>query len=1047
VPLQLSTPVKFVKRIGDRIAAGLAERGILTIEDLLYHLPFRYEDRLHPKPLSLYNPGDMASLIGEVRGTTLLRTRSAPIFEMTVGITPPDPNSDAAMQGLLAAPPLIHALGTRSPSPSAQDILETVKCMWFHGTYLKDKFHAGQKIALYGKLEGSRSGNALGAIPGTTRFKMIQPTFEILPDDTATGEDAEFILLEMGRIVPIYESLGGKTPWGAKLTSRWTRRILWTIFKDLAESAALTNHNAPGAPSMAASSQPVGPQNLNPATQSPSPSAQYLAQDETLPTSLRTRLNFPTRMEALRDLHFPPAGTSMTDLMSARTPAHRRLIFEEFFYLELGLELKRRKLRNRQGTAFVTNDQVREALKQILPFKPTAAQKRVLGEIVHDMRRTQPMRRLLQGDVGSGKTIVAFQAALVAIENGYQVALMAPTEILATQHYLSARKLLSEKISPRTKRPYRIGLLTGSLDDKTKRDTRAHIFRGEIDLAIGTHALVEEKVDFANLGLVIVDEQHRFGVQQRFQLMRKPNTGTATTPLPTPSSVILSEAPEQAKRVEGAQPKDLPPRSHQQATSTASATRSNSPSTQPPVILSGAPEQAKRVEGAQPKDPPPRSHQQPSSTASATRSNSPSTQPPVILSEAPEQAKRVEGAQPKDLPPRSHQQPSSTASATRSNSPSPQDYAEPDVLVMTATPIPRTLALTLYGDLEASVIDELPPGRTPIQTRRMPEERSAEVWNFIRKQVATGRQAYIVYPIIEGAPDDQPELDFAKFDDTTSAEATTASASHAAQRKFSPLSKPQPHDSSTTPSAGDALYTSVGRSPTKSSKVNQRARGLTDKSATNARAKASPRTRQPLRSATEMHAQLQSNELGGLRLGLLHGRMSADDKEVTMARFKRNELDVLVSTTVIEVGVDVPNATVMVIEHADRFGLAQLHQLRGRVGRGAAKSFCILITAATVTPEADARLNAMVQTQDGFALAELDLQQRGPGEFFGTRQAGLPEFRVANLARDRDLLELARVEAAHFAEQEDPTMPRPEIDAVWSRLKHQWQRRYGLVEA
>jgi ATP-dependent DNA helicase RecG len=196
-----------------------------------------------------------------------------------------------------------------------------------------------------------------------------------------------------------------------------------------------------------------------------------------------------------------------------------------------------------------------------------------------------------------------------------------------------------------------------------------------------------------------------------------------------------------------------------------------------------------------------------------------------------------------------------------------------------------------------------------------------------------------------------------------------------------------------------------------------------------------------------MHAQLQSNELGGLRLGLLHGRMSADDKEVTMARFKRNELDVLFSTTVIEVGVDVPNATVMVIEHADRFGLAQLHQLRGRVGRGAAKSFCILITAATVTPEADARLNAMVQTQDGFALAELDLQQRGPGEFFGTRQAGLPEFRVANLARDRDLLELARVEAAHFAEQEDPTMPRPEIDAVWSRLKHQWQRRYGLVEA
>jgi ATP-dependent DNA helicase RecG len=813
VPLQLSTPVNSVKRIGPRIAAGLAERGILTIEDLLYHLPFRYEDRLHPKPLSLYNPGDMASLLGEVRGATLLRTRSGPIFEMTVGITPPDPDSDAAMQGLLAAPPPIRASGTRSHSRSAPDILETVKCMWFHGTYLKDKFHAGQKIALYGKLEGSRSGNALGAIPGSTRFKMIQPTFEILPDSNATGEDAEFILLEMGRIVPVYETLAGKTPAGSKLTSRGVRRILWTIFKDLAESDQRA--------------------------------------EDTLPASLRTRLHFPTRMAALRDLHFPPAGTSMTDLMSARTPAHRRLIFEEFFYLELGLELKRRKLRNRQGTAFVTNDKVREALKQILPFKPTAAQKRVLGEIVHDMRRTQPMRRLLQGDVGSGKTIVAFQAALVAIENGYQVALMAPTEILATQHYLSARKLLSEKISPRTKRPYRIGLLTGSLDDKTKRNTRAHIYRGEIDLAIGTHALVEEKVDFANLGLVIVDEQHRFGVQQRFQLTRKASAGSSTTSL-------LDE--------------------------------------------------------------------------------------------------------------------------TQSPSPSAQD---PDVLVMTATPIPRTLALTLYGDLEASIIDELPPGRTPIQTRRMPEERSTEVWDFIRKQVSAGRQAYIVYPIIEGATADQPELDFALE-----------------------IEPPEP---------------------------------------TTKTRKKSPRTK--LRSATEMHHDLQSGPLAGLKLGLLHGRMSADDKEVTMARFKRNELDILVSTTVIEVGVDVPNATVMVIEHADRFGLAQLHQLRGRVGRGAAKSFCILITAATVTPEADQRLNAMVQTQDGFALAELDLQQRGPGEFFGTKPAGLPEVRVANLARDRDLLELARHEAALFVDHQDPAMPRPEIDAVWSRLKLQWQRRYGLVEA
>ena len=332
MPLHLSTPVNSVKRIGPRIAAGLAERGILTIEDLLYHLPFRYEDRLHPKPLSLYNPGDMASLIGEVRGTTLLRTRSGPLFEMTVGITPPDPESDAAMQGLLSA-----------PSP----ILDTIKCMWFHGTYLKDKFKPGQKIALYGKLEGSRSGNALGAIPGTTRFKMIQPTFEILPDVHATGEDAEFILLEMGRIVPIYETLAGKTPAGSKLTSRGVRRILWTIFKDLAESDTLpqtsssrpestpqTSSSRPERSAQTSSSRPERSAVERPlysaqaSTQSagapPSPMASSSAKvgsqepdptDETLPTSLRTRLHFPTRMEALRDLHFPPAGTSMTDLL------------------------------------------------------------------------------------------------------------------------------------------------------------------------------------------------------------------------------------------------------------------------------------------------------------------------------------------------------------------------------------------------------------------------------------------------------------------------------------------------------------------------------------------------------------------------------------------------------------------------------------------------------------------------------------------------------------------------------------------------------------
>jgi ATP-dependent DNA helicase RecG len=873
--MDLSTNVKFIKRIGERVGAGLAERGISTVEDLLYHLPFRYEDRLHPRPLSTYNAGDMASLVGEVRGTVLLRTRSAPIFEMTVGITPPAPDSEAAMQGLLAAP------------PSA--ILETVKCMWFHGTYLKDKFRPGQRLALYGKLEGSRSGNALGAVPGSTRFKMVQPTFEILPDATATGEDAEFTMLEMGRIVPIYESLGGKTPWGAKLTSRWLRRVMWTVFRELGESNA--------------------------------------SAEETLPLALRTRLALPSRMDSLQQLHFPPAGTSMSELISARSPAHRRLIFEEFFFLELGLELKRRRLRDRAGTAFVTNDQVRDALKQVLPFKPTSAQKRVLGEIVTDMRRTQPMRRLLQGDVGSGKTIVAFQAALIAIENGYQAALMAPTEILATQHYLSARRLLAEKLSPRTGRPYRIALLTGSLDDRTKRETRARIFRGEIDLAIGTHALVEDKVDFANLGLVIVDEQHRFGVQQRFQLMRKPSTQSK---YPEALAPDLNKQPPQSRYPEALAP-DLDKQPPQSGYPEALAPDLDK---QPPQ--SGYPEALAPDLDKQPPQ---------------------SGYPEALASGLIAHGKRQGALAPPN---------------------------EPDVLVMTATPIPRTLALTLYGDLEVSVIDELPPGRTPIATRRMTQDRSSEVWDFVRKQVASGRQAYIVYPLIEGPNGDQPELDFALEEQLPEPAARGA-------RK-----KPQ---------------------------------------------------RTPLRSATDMHAHLSANELAGLRLGLLHGRMSADDKEVTMARFKRGELDVLVSTTVIEVGVDVPNATLMVIEHADRFGLAQLHQLRGRVGRGAAKSFCVLLHAAAISPEAELRLDAMVQTQDGFALAELDLQQRGPGEFFGTKQAGLPEFRVANLARDRDLLELAKQEAALFVDHPDPTIPRPEIDAVWSRLKQQWQRRYGLVEA
>ena len=770
----LSTPVKFVKRVGERIAEGLAKRGVETVEDLLYHLPFRYEDRLNPRSIAEMKAGEMASLIGDVRGSALLKTKGGKgLFELTLGLSAPGVDLSGG----------IPKMGQ-----------STIQCTWFNGSYLRDKFRLGQRIAVYGRLEPSRSG-------GSGRFKLIQPQFEMLPEVGATGADAEFAMLEMGRIVPVYESLGGTTPWGSKLTSKWTRRVMWSVFEELTEAG--------------------------------------VEAEETLPKALRERLKLPGRMQALRTIHFPEAGTKLEDLQAANTPGHRRLIFEELWYLELGLELKRKRMRERIGTKFETGTTVREALKQVLPFHPTGAQKRVLGEIVGDMTKTQPMRRLLQGDVGSGKTIVAMQAALVAIENGYQAALMAPTEILATQHYLSAKKLLGDKLSPLTGKPYRVTLLTGSLDEERKREGRGRIFRGETQLAIGTHALIEEKVDFANLGLVVVDEQHRFGVQQRFKLMKKPGA------------------------------------------------------------------------------------------------------------------------------------------------------ADPDVLVMTATPIPRTLALTIYGDMDLSVIDELPPGRTPIVTRRTSEARQREVWEFVRKQVALGRQAYIVYPVIEGAKDDQPELDFPR-DEEEQGEGKREEGR----------------------GKGKSLFPKV-----------------------------------KLRSATQMYDELRVGPLAGLKLGLLHGRMSADDKEVAMRRFQRGETDVLIATTVIEVGVDVPNASVMVIEHAERFGLAQMHQLRGRVGRGAAKSYCILMTGGKVSDSAEARLDAMMATQDGFKLAELDLQQRGPGEFFGTRQAGMPDLRVASLVRDRALLELAKVEAARFAEKPDPEIPEAERAGVWTRLKGQWQRRYGLVEA
>jgi len=715
--LDLSTNVQFVKGIGPRIAEMLLEKGVTTVEDLLYYLPFRYEDRLNPRGIGELRPGEMASVIAEVRTSGLFRTRRMPIFEMTVG------------QGR-----------------------DTLKCIWFNATYLQDKFRAGQLVALYGKVEVPERGR-------DHRFQIMQPQFEILHDPTEDGsngdeEERKWQSLEVGRIVPIYETAGK-----GKLTARWFRRIVHGMLEQLDQDVA-----------------------------------------DAIPRVVRGRMGLIDRRTAFWQAHWPEVGESMAKLQWARTPALFRLIFEELFFLELGLELKRRKMRAQSGVSFAINDRVRAAVKRILPFHPTNAQKRVLKEIVEDMKDPAPMRRLLQGDVGSGKTIVAFQAAVIAIENGYQVALMAPTEILATQHYLSARRILEGA-------GYRIVLLTGSQESSRKKHTRHHIAQGNAQLVIGTHALIQESVEFDKLGLVIVDEQHRFGVMQRFRLMKKTN------------------------------------------------------------------------------------------------------------------------------------------------------QAEPDVLVMTATPIPRTLALTLYGDLDTSVLDELPPGRTPIKTRRVTDDAAPQVWDFVRKQVEAGRQAYVVYPVIdEGAMEGE------------------------------------------------------------------------------------------LKAAIKMYEQLRKHELKGLRVGLLHGRMSADEKDTTMASFQRGAIDVLVATTVIEVGVDVPNASIMVVEHAERFGLSQLHQLRGRIGRGTAQSFCVLMTGGKVSLEAEARLDAMVRTQNGFEIAELDLQQRGPGEFFGTKQAGMPNFRVANLLRDRDILELARSEARLVLEGPNEKISQHEIANAVMHLRAHWNRRYGLVE-
>jgi len=688
----------YVKGVGPARAAMLEAKGLKTVEDLLTYAPFRYEDRSNVKRIDKLAPGEMATVLAEVRTTRMsgFRRRGLGMFEATF--------TDSS-GGILTG-------------------------KWFHGGYLNDVLAPGQKIALFGKVEYDSYSRGLS---------MMHPEFEIL-----TGDEDGDASLHTGRVVPVYEAAG-------KVNTRILRSLVHRILESL-----------PGLP-------------------------------DQLPPHILQPLKLPDRWTAIRGLHFPPPDSDLRLLNAFRSPAQYRLIFEEFFWLECGLELKRARARLDPGIGFQLNERVRERIKQMLPFKPTGAQKRVLAEIAHDMAAPHPMYRLLQGDVGSGKTLVAAEAAIIAIENGYQVAVLAPTEILAAQHYFYFKKLFQ-------KLGYTTILLTGSNTAREKMQLKKLAAAGLAKVVIGTHALLEADVEFAKLGFAVVDEQHRFGVEQRQKLLEK--------------------------------------------------------------------------------------------------------------------------------------------------------GAHPDILVMTATPIPRTLALTVYGDLDVSVIDEMPPGRIPIITKHVEDARVEQVYSFLQTHIDRGFQAYVVYPVIE--------------------------------------------ESET----------------------------------------------QAMKAAQKMHEHLSKVVFPNVAVGLLHGKMPPDDKEAAMEKFQRGETKILVSTTVIEVGVDVPNATVMVIEQAERFGLAQLHQLRGRVGRGAEQSYCILVTEK-MNPTANERIRTLVESCDGFYIAEMDMKLRGPGEFFGTRQSGLPALHIGNILRDADILEIARNEAAAFVAH-----PPQESDLrrAIEFIRDHWQRRYGLVQ-
>ncbi len=603
----------------------------------------------------------------------------------------------------------------------------SLRAAWLNQPFLRDVFARGQHVVLFGAVE----------MRGSASLQLTNPQYEILDD-----EEGETI--HTGRVVPVYERSGSMTP---KMQRRLVHDALQLVPADL-----------------------------------PDP----------LPDEVRLRLNLPSRYAALLATHFPPQDAPLDLLNRFATTAQHRLIFEEAFLFQIGLIARRRSAAaERKPKPVQVDDRIRESARRVLPFKLTNGQRQALKDIVEDMQRPQPMNRLLQGDVGAGKTIVALIAAIVSMENDLQVAFMAPTEILAEQHFFNISRLLQSS-------RFRVALLTGSTAAAARREQRAEIAAGTIPLVVGTHALVQGDVEFRQLGLAVIDEQHRFGVLQRATL-------------------------------------------------------------------------------------------------------------------------RAKGL-------------------------------HPDVLVMTATPIPRTLALTVYGDLDVSAIRELPAGRLAVKTLAKPESRRDDVYEFVRAQLDAGRQAYVIYPLVE-----------------------------------------------------------------ESAKVD-------------------------LKAATEMADTLQNEVFPAYRVGLVHGRLKAAAKERVMKAFADGDLHILVSTTVVEVGIDVPNAGVMIVEHAERFGLSQLHQLRGRVGRDRHQSYCFLLYQSPLSEEARARLQAMTETTDGFEIAERDLELRGPGDFFGTRQAGVPTFRLIDLVRDREVLDRAQTEAANWFDQ---AVPAP---GAIDKLLVNWEQRFKLIE-